>query len=135
MYANHCNHTDSLLQQLQAYIYNFILSICPSEPCDDRNDGCNCNLQSWSKGQSQPIASKKILVDIPHYLLWHLKCKFIFFLQGREEIMRRLYNYMVSEDANSPMILYGSSGCGKTSVLAKAYTMVIHSHAIFSFSF
>ena len=53
-------------------------------------------------------------------------------LQGREDTMRRIPQYIVGPNA-SPLILWGESGCGKTSVLAKAYSMVnIEALSLFS---
>ena len=38
---------------------------------------------------------------------------------GREEVMEIVKSYIVSNDSK-PLVLYGESGCGKTSVIAKA---------------
>ena len=42
---------------------------------------------------------------------------------GREAELETIKNYIMSE-ADQPLIVHGESGCGKTSVLAKAASMV-----------
>ena len=43
--------------------------------------------------------------------------------QGREEIVDRIKRYLTGPSAE-PFILWGYSGCGKTSLLAKGYSQV-----------
>jgi DNA polymerase III delta prime subunit len=43
--------------------------------------------------------------------------------QGRLDIIKRIRHY-VSHDSSQPMVVYGESGSGKTSLLAKAACMV-----------
>ena len=42
---------------------------------------------------------------------------------GRKEILSSIESYLTS-DSNQPFVVYGESGCGKTSVLAKIATQV-----------
>lgn len=40
---------------------------------------------------------------------------------GREEIIERIHSYLAEEtESNTPLVVHGESGCGKTSVTAKA---------------
>ena len=43
--------------------------------------------------------------------------------RGREDIMSKIQQYLI-EPANQPLVLYGMSGSGKTSVLAKCASMI-----------
>ena len=50
--------------------------------------------------------------------------------QGREEIVDRIKRYLTGPSAE-PFILWGYSGCGKTSLLAKGYSQVCAVMAVF----
>ncbi len=69
----------------------------------------------------------KDLADDPVYeeALQHLHaCQyFVQSFQGREEIIERIGAYIKSS-SSEPYVIYGQSGCGKTSLLAKGYSEV-----------
>ena len=44
---------------------------------------------------------------------------------GREEILHEIATYLQGEKGQ-PLILYGQSGCGKTSIIAQTAKMVIY---------
>ena len=44
--------------------------------------------------------------------------------RGREEVLQRVKNYLQQPDESKPLVVYGQSGSGKTSVLAKSASMV-----------
>ena len=43
---------------------------------------------------------------------------------GREDILHEIAGYLQS-DKQQPLVLYGQSGCGKTSIMAQTAKMVI----------
>ena len=44
--------------------------------------------------------------------------------RGRQDIIKRIRHYVLSRDGQWPMVVYGESGSGKTSLLAKAAGLV-----------
>ena len=44
--------------------------------------------------------------------------------RGREDVLQRIKNYLQQPLENKPLVVYGQSGSGKTSVLAKSASMV-----------
>lgn len=45
------------------------------------------------------------------------------YIQGREEVVEKIHQYVVG-DSKLPLVLFGESGCGKTSLMAKAASQV-----------
>ena len=76
---------------------------------------------------SQAIEAKDVLVEDPVYqeTLHHsFSCqKYVKVFQGRQDLVDRIRNYVQGTSAE-PLLVYGYSGCGKTSLMAKAYSMV-----------
>lgn len=68
------------------------------------------------------LASDRVYSEV----LQHLNaCKdFCAIFQGREEIVARIRDYLTGFSIQ-PLLLYGESGCGKTSLLAKGYSQVL----------
>lgn len=43
---------------------------------------------------------------------------------GREDVIQRINSYLEAEsESNVPLVVHGQSGCGKTSVIAKAASL------------
>ena len=76
---------------------------------------------------SQAIEAKDVLAEDPVYqeTLHHsFSCqKYVKVFQGRQDLVDRIRNYVQGTSAE-PLLVYGYSGCGKTSLMAKAYSMV-----------
>ncbi|KAK0046460.1 NACHT and WD repeat domain-containing protein 2 [Biomphalaria pfeifferi] len=76
------------------------------------------------------MAKHERLASDPIYLepLQHLHaCKrYCQAFQGREDVVDRIREY-VTGDSNLPLVLFGESGCGKTSLMAKAASQVVTS--------
>lgn len=47
--------------------------------------------------------------------------------QGREDVVHQIRDYVLGT-CRKPLVLYGLSGCGKTSLMAKAASQVTPSH-------
>ena len=43
--------------------------------------------------------------------------------RGREEVLESVRKYLVHGKSNQPLVIYGESGCGKTSVLSKVASL------------
>ena len=48
-------------------------------------------------------------------------------ISGRDDVLQQMLDYVEGEQA-SPLVLYGKSGCGKTSIMAAAINMVKQKH-------
>ena len=59
-------------------------------------------------------------------ILQHLhSCKnFNKLFKGREETIDKIRAYLDSAERNQPFVMYGTSGCGKSSILAKVAMQV-----------
>ncbi len=66
------------------------------------------------------VSDTYVVEVIQHLSLCKERCNIF---RGRETTMGRLERYMTSDPAQ-PMVVYGESGCGKTSVLAKAASLL-----------
>ena len=71
--------------------------------------------------EDQKLSSDPVYREILQHL--HACKNFCKIFQGREEVMGRIKGYICG-DSREPLILWGQSGCGKTSLLAKAYSQV-----------
>lgn len=60
--------------------------------------------------------------EILHHL--HVCNNFIKLFKGREEILEKIRQYIFSEERNQPFSMYGISGSGKSSILAKAASQI-----------
>ncbi|KAF6030702.1 hypothetical protein EB796_011001 [Bugula neritina] len=63
----------------------------------------------------------RIYADILQHL--HMCLNLVKLFKGREEIIHRVTEYLKGSN-NIPLIMYGESGCGKTSLLAKSASLV-----------
>ncbi|CAF2768681.1 unnamed protein product [Rotaria sp. Silwood2] len=76
------------------------------------------------------VKSRIMIVSDPlqHEILEHaIQCKtYVAKFHGRIDVLGKLENYIKNEKENRPCIVYGASGCGKTSVLAKAATEALN---------
>ena len=50
------------------------------------------------------------------------------------QVIEEIHDYVCGK-STQPLILSGESGCGKTAILAKAYSQVYHCYVITSFSY
>ncbi|CAF3919171.1 unnamed protein product, partial [Adineta steineri] len=64
---------------------------------------------------------------LQHEVLEHaIQCKtYVAKFHGRTDVLDKLGKYINNDKENRPCIVYGASGCGKTSVLAKAATKAL----------
>ncbi|CAF1234877.1 unnamed protein product [Adineta steineri] len=76
----------------------------------------------------QCVQSRVMPVSDPlhHEVLEHaIQCKtYVAKFHGRTDILNSLKEYINNDNENRPCIVYGTSGCGKTSLLAKAATEI-----------
>ncbi|CAF4641417.1 unnamed protein product [Rotaria sp. Silwood2] len=75
------------------------------------------------------VKSRIMIVSDPlqHEILEHaIQCKtYVAKFHGRADVLDKLEKYIKNDKENRPCVVYGASGCGKTSVLAKAATEVL----------
>lgn len=67
------------------------------------------------------LANDRVYSEVLQHL--HACKDFCKIFQGREEIIARIRKYLAGS-SRQPLLLYGESGCGKTSLLAKGYSQV-----------
>lgn len=53
----------------------------------------------------------------------HACQQFCRMFQGREEVVERVHQYVIGK-SDQPFVMYGESGCGKTSLMAKSASQV-----------
>lgn len=73
--------------------------------------------------QSKKLSNDKIYGEVLQHL--HACASFCKTFQGREEVVNKIQEYILG-NSSQPLVLYGESGCGKTSLLAKGYSQVSH---------
>ena len=71
--------------------------------------------------QSKKLSNDQVYGEVLQHL--HACQSFCKTFQGREEVVERIHEYIES-DNHEPLVLFGESGCGKTSLLAKGYSQV-----------
>ena len=71
--------------------------------------------------QSRKLSSDSIYGEVLQHL--HACASFCKTFQGREEVVNKIHDYILG-DSIEPLVLFGQSGCGKTSLLAKGYSQV-----------
>ncbi|CAF3372692.1 unnamed protein product [Rotaria sp. Silwood1] len=79
------------------------------------------------KQQVDDCAKSRVMMvsdPLQHEILEHaIQCKtYVAKFHGRTDVLNKLKDYIKNDNENRPCIVYGASGCGKTSVLAKAAT-------------
>ncbi len=88
---------------------------------------CEMFYRDMVKQIDQGMIMNRVLSDERSYAeqLQHLhSCSTIVkTFVGREETLGKIRDYLFN-DCNMPLMLYGEGGCGKTALLAKAYSMV-----------
>ncbi|CAF4640102.1 unnamed protein product [Rotaria socialis] len=72
------------------------------------------------------VKSRIMIVSDPlhHEILEHaIQCKtYVAKFHGRTDVLNKLEKHIKNDNENRPCAVYGASGCGKTSVIAKAAT-------------
>ena len=58
---------------------------------------------------------------LQHFHLAKTRCGVF---EGREDILSEIKDYLFEKDTSFPFVVYGNSGCGKTSVMAKVFESV-----------
>lgn len=78
-------------------------------------------LVNNAMAKHEKLANNAVYVEtLQHLHACQMFCKVF---QGREETVERIHQYIV-EDTDRPFVLYGESGCGKTSLMAKGSSQV-----------
>ncbi|CAF2915701.1 unnamed protein product [Rotaria sp. Silwood2] len=85
----------------------------------------NDDFYNAIKQQIDQCIQSRILIGsdpLQHEILEHaIQCKtYVAKFHGRTDVLSRLKEYIMNEEENRACIVYGASGCGKISVLAKA---------------
>ena len=58
---------------------------------------------------------------LQHFHLAKMRCDVF---EGREDILRETEKYLKEKETSFPFVIYGNSGCGKTSIMAKIFENV-----------
>ena len=83
-------------------------------------------IESSMENMKNMVRDSLVIEIIQHLLLCRSRCEVF---RGRDDTIARIRRYICSEcekGQRKPLVIYGQSGCGKTSVLAKA-AMLSHS--------
>jgi flagellar biosynthesis GTPase FlhF len=78
-------------------------------------------LVNRAVAKHQQLSSDTVFSETLQHL--HACEKFVSMFQGREDVVEKVHQY-ISGKSQQVLILYGESGCGKTSLLAKSASMV-----------
>lgn len=88
--------------------------------CDQFYSGVTSMIDRAMKEENFAMANDLLVEVLQHSLMAVSRCDMF---HGREDIMAKVQNHVTSA-SDSPLVIYGDSGCGKTSVMAKAANLV-----------
>ncbi|XP_074658721.1 NACHT and WD repeat domain-containing protein 2-like [Tubulanus polymorphus] len=88
--------------------------------CDHFHEHVN-ELIDRAVAKNEALGTDSVYIEILQHL--HACQNFCKIFQGREEVVAKIRDY-VTGDSELPLVLHGESGCGKTSLLAKAASEV-----------
>ena len=71
--------------------------------------------------QSRKLSNDAVYGEVLQHL--HSCANMCKSFQGREEVVEKISEYILG-DSHEPLVLFGESGCGNTSLLAKGYSQV-----------
>ena len=94
----------SYIKRFCSSFYDRVTALITSAMCDIEN-----------------LASDTFVVEVlQHLFMCRSRCETF---KGRSDLIERVQGY-IQGDSNLPLVVYGESGCGKTSVLAKVASLV-----------
>ena len=94
----------SYIKRFCSSFYDRVTALITSAMCDTEN-----------------LASDTFVVEVlQHLFMCRSRCEIF---QGRSDIIGRIEAY-IKDDSDLPLMVYGESGCGKTSVLAKVASLI-----------
>ncbi|XP_064648000.1 NACHT and WD repeat domain-containing protein 2-like [Lineus longissimus] len=79
------------------------------------------NLVDRAVKKHEQLSSDTVFTETLQHL--HACEKFVSMFQGREDVVEKVHQYICGK-SQQPLVLFGESGCGKTSLLAKSASMV-----------
>ena len=88
--------------------------------CDSFYEKMKILIKQSMKGIENLVSAAMVVEVIQHLEMCRNRCKIF---RGRENLIEQLRRYVLRK-SNLPLVVYGVSGCGKTSVLAKASSLI-----------